>query len=229
MTINKINFDYRESLREKNYPAYFSLLLMPKKTQQKLEVLWGLATEIRGVPLLVTNPLMGFMRLSMWREQLPDLNLVEAEDWLNSYEVFFDEQIDLHNSWQKLIVPEALLMQQSLRLLDFNASEEMLNHAYKLGLCLGIIYLLQNDYKFGIAAKNNLKEQMYQQLKTYLDRLKVLNVKVTSQHPLFYLMGYCQTWVEKYKHNFQPVTLTEGRIQWAILKQKFKIWQKAIF
>lgn len=225
----KIKLNFVDGLRERNYPAFFCLMLASAPIGKKLETLWGLATEVRAIPLLVSNPLMGFMRLAAWRDQLQLMGLSVVEPWLNSYEMFFDDRFTVKESWQSLISSEALLMRYSVILLDRDASEDILKHAYNLGLSLGIIYLLQNDYKFGFLADQNLKQEMCKLLKDILLELNSLKLTSKSCKCVFYLLGYCELWFRNYQQQHHPITLSEGRIQWAVLKQKYKIWQKSLF
>ncbi len=64
-----INFDSSmEILKNKSYPYYFCLLMAPASVREQLALFWSMAAEIRFIPLHATNPLIGFIRLTHWRE-----------------------------------------------------------------------------------------------------------------------------------------------------------------
>lgn len=217
-------FDLSESLKTKSYPYYFCLLTAPRNKQDALALLWGIAAEVRFIPLKVTNSLAGFMRLTTWREHLSLWGMENMIDWLNTYEIYFDEAINLKTHWQHYIEGEALLMHHSLQLLTPHTSPPLAEASKHLGQALGLIYLLQSDHKFGFADDLAFKKELTLSISTHLKALKSLPNIPSECRCLFALIGYCDAWLKRYSQTYQPVTLTEPTIQWAILKQKMKFW-----
>lgn len=217
-------FDLSESLKTKSYPYYFCLLTTPRHKQDALALLWGIASELRFVPLSVTNPLAGFMRLAAWRERLPTWGMENLIDWLNTYEVYFDETISIKTHWPQYIEGESLLVSHSLHFLLPGAWPLLIDAARVLGEILGLIYLLQSDHKFGFASDQPFKEELATAVKSRLITLKKLNDIPKECHSLFSLLGYAQVWYNKYTKTYTPVTLTEPTIQWSILKHRLKLW-----
>lgn len=217
-------FDLSESLKAKSYPYYFCLLMVPRKQQDALALLWGIAAELRFIPLSITNPLAGFMRLTAWRERLISWGMENLIDWLNTYEVYFDETISLKTHWPHYIESEAILLHRSLLLLKPDASPPFIEASKILGQILGLIYLLQSDHKFGFATDQTLKEELVTEVKSLLTTVKGLDSIPKECRSLFSLIGYCEAWLKKYSEVYHPITLTEPAIQWAILKQRVKFW-----
>lgn len=216
------SYNLEESLRSKSYPYYFCLLTLPRSKREALSLLWGIAAEIRFIPLSVTNPLAGFMRLTSWRDRLLTAGLDEMIEWLNCYEVFFDDTITLQHGWPNYIYPEALLFQQSLFILQKDPNIELVKAATLLGNVLGLIYLLQSEQKFGFATDNDFKHQLAEEIKNHLLQFNSIYPLPKSCRGLFSLSGYCTVWLQHYCIQYQPVTLTEPVIQWSILKQRAK-------
>ena len=216
-------YDLEESLKSKSYPYYFCFLTLPRQFQDTLALFWGIAAEIRFIPLNVTNPLMGFMRLTSWRDRLVVWEMEDKIDWLNTYEVFFDETINIQTNWPTYIQGETLLIQHSLSILEKNSSPSLINAATLLGEVLGLIYLLQSDRKFDFEDDLFFKKSLVHQIETRLTQL-TLETKIPKNcHSLFSLMGYCFAWLNRYRRSHHPVTVTEFVIQWAILKQRIRI------
>ncbi|WP_032113036.1 hypothetical protein [Candidatus Paracaedibacter symbiosus] len=214
------NYDISESLREKSYPHYFCLLTTPRKFQDALAFIWGIAAEIRFIPLTVTNTLAGFMRLTAWRDRLQTWQQDELIDWLNSYEVFFDESLIIKKQWPEYIKGEMLLMRHSLLLLQKEPSPEIIEAAEALGKTIGLIYLLQSDRKFGFEADAPFKSRLTKVIEDHLATLNRLRKIPKECRSLFALSGYCHMWLKQYKKAYHPVTLTPLKISLAILKQK---------
>ncbi len=73
----------------------------------------------------------------------------EKIDWLNTYEIFFDEAfLTLHN-WQKYIQGETQLVQQSVKLLQPSGDEKLMEAATQLGEMMEsfIFYKIQENLK----------------------------------------------------------------------------------
>lgn len=217
-------FDLSESLKTKSYPYYFCLLTIPRNRQDALALLWGIAAEVRFIPLSITNPLAGFMRLTSWRERLLSWKMGGYIDWLNTYEVYFDETISLKTHWLQYIESEPLLLYHSLLLLKPDASPPLIEASKTLGQILGLIYLLQSAHKFNFATDQSLKKELATGVNTRLAVLKDLASIPKECRSLFSLIGYCEIWYDKYIKTYNPITLTEPTIQWAILKQRIKFW-----
>lgn len=214
------SFNLDESLKAKSYPYYFCLLILPKHSRASVALLWGLAAEIRFIPLSVTNPLAGFMRLTSWRDWLLAQSMTQAIDWLNTYEVFFDETTTIQENWPTYIKGEALLLSQSLFMVQKDPTSAMVEAATLLGEVMGLIYLLQSERKFGLAADMLFKKNMVKQIEDRLFYLKSIYPVPKNCRGLFSLIGYCKAWLRRYCVTYQPVTLTEPVIQWAVLKQR---------
>lgn len=217
-------FDLTESIKTKSYPYYFCLLTTPRNKQDALALLWGIAAEIRFIPLSVTNPLAGFIRLTAWREHLSSWGMDNLIDWLNTYEIYFDETINLKTHWHQYIESESILLHQSLLLLNPDASPHLKEASKTLGQTLGLIYLMQGEYKFGFANDHAFKKELAISVNSRLETLKNLTNVPRESRSLFALIGYCNNWFRKYAETCHPVTLTEPTIQWAILQQRIKFW-----
>lgn len=222
-------YDLEESLRSKSYPYYFCFLTLPRQFQDTLALFWGIAAEIRFIPLNVTNPLAGFMRLTSWRDRLITWEMEDKVDWLNTYEVFFDETITIQTSWPEYIQGETLLIQHSLCILEKNPNPSLMNAATLLGEILGLIYLLQSDRKFDFEADLPLKKSLVHHIETRLAQLALETNIPTNCHSLFSLTGYCLSWLNRYRRSYHPVTLTEFVIQWSLLKQRVRLFWNFYF
>lgn len=222
-------YDLEESLKSKSYPYYFCLLTLPRQFQDALALLWGIAAEIRTIPLNVTNPLMGFMRLTSWRDRLIIWEMEDKINWLNTYEVFFDETINIQEKWPAYIQGETLLIQDSLHIFEKNPSLSLMNAAALLGEVLGLIYLLQSDRKFDFDDDLFFKKNLVHHVETRLTQL-MLETKIPKNcHSLFSLTGYCNAWLKRYRRSYHPVTVSEFIIQWAILKQRASLFWNFYF
>lgn len=223
------NYDIVETLRDKSYPHYFCLLTAPRKTQDDLAFIWGIAAEIRFIPIVVTDPLAGLMRLTAWRDRLLAWQRDDLIDWLNSYEVFFDNSLDIRQYWLEYTKGETLLMQHCLLLLQKEPPAEVREAARKLGQTMGLIYILQSNHNLGFTVDPHLKNEMLTTIEANLASLCQIKKIPKAYYSLFALIGYCQIWLKHYKKASQPVTITELRISLAILKQKFKFfWYKNV-
>lgn len=220
-------FDLSETLKVKSYPYYFCLLTTPRKPQDALALLWGIASELRFIPLSISNPLTGFMRLTAWRERLTTWKMQNLIDWLNTYEIYFDEAISIKTHWPQYIESEAILLHHSLLLLKPDASQNLIEASKTLGQILGLIYLLQSDHKFDFRMDKLLQEELVAAVKDRLAKVNGLDSIPRDCRCLFSLIGYCEAWLAKYIETYSPITLTEPMIQWAILKQRLKFWRQS--
>ena len=221
------NLDLLESIKDKSYPYYFCLLTLPRHQQVALTPLWGIAAEIRFIPLSVINPLAGFLRLTAWRDSLSSAQMTHLIEWLNTYEVYFDERVDLKVQWLSYIQGESILLHQSLLLLAPEASPALEEASKALGEVLGLIYLMQSEHRFRFRNDSPFKKELILSIKSRLEKLKQLKNIPREAHGLFALLGYCKDWLQEYSKTFHPVTLGEPVIQKGILKQRIKFWGEA--
>ena len=65
------DLDYcRKSFEKADYDHYLISLLMPKETRPALWTLGAFRNVIDTIPSSVTNPALGYMRLTWWRDQI---------------------------------------------------------------------------------------------------------------------------------------------------------------
>lgn len=60
----------RQSLMKTDYDHYLISLFMPLKKRQSLWVLGAFREVIETIPLSVSDPALGYMRLTWWRDQI---------------------------------------------------------------------------------------------------------------------------------------------------------------
>lgn len=220
---NPLFDDLINHLKTKSYPFYFCFLLAPKTIKNQLAFLWGTAAQIRFIPLQVTHPLIGLMRLTQWREAFLSKGLQAEIEWLNTYEIFFEDNLPSFENWESYLQGEVLLLQQSFNLVGSSSNEKTRAAVKQLGEMMGIIYLLQNEQKFQIDSRETFKKFLKTEFKLRLQTLKNSSTPPFKGRFLFSLIGYCHAWWKRYHFINHPLTLTEPSIQGTLLQQYLKL------
>ncbi len=95
------SLDYcRESLERSDYPHYLVSLLMPAGKRPALWTLGAFRNVIESIPASVSEPALGYMRLTWWRDQVDLLakgEVTKGQPVLHAISVMAREQRDRGN------------------------------------------------------------------------------------------------------------------------------------